>query len=218
MSKSLALLVLLVVTPASSRPRPPPPPPCPAPPPPPLPSEHIKVISVASCIPTTDVLSQLPVPTYGTTADGTSAFVQNGGTRDLRLYCDGALPANATALDYVELEFFAPNVVPYVNPWVAAFVDTEQVGPDGTLYAYSLPLGLCPTPTPAPAHAGNLAITTCQATANQAFAPDAGVFAGSGVWGPILNFSVHFIVIIPPTTAGEAPMLAYRLIVHYESP
>ncbi len=213
MSKAIALLAVFAAT-AGHSPRPPPP--CVQRPPPPTP--HIKVINVAGCIPSADVFNQIPVQAYGTTAAGGIAAVQNGGTGKLTLFCDGALPPEATAFDYVELEYSAPNVTPYVNPWVVSYADAELLAPDGTVTSLTFQLGICPAPAPTPAHAGSQAISLCEADGSQAFAPDAGVFAGLGVFGPTLNYSIHFQVVIPPTSPGSAPILVYRLLVHYESP
>ncbi len=177
MSKAITLIAALAAT-AGSSPRPPPP--CVQRPPPPTP--HIKVINVAGCIPTATIFNQLPVPQYGATAAGSSSAVQNGGDRNLSLFCDGALPAEATALDYVELEYSAPNVTPYQNAWVVVWADAEILGPDGTPSSMSYQVGICPAPAPTPAHAGSQAVSICQAPVNQPFATDTGVFAGLGGW------------------------------------
>jgi hypothetical protein len=213
MSKVIAILTVLAASSGQSRR-----PPLPCIQRLPAPTPHIKVINVAGCMPTAEIFNQLPVPQYGATAAGSSSAVQNGGSGNLLLFCDGALPPEATALDYVELEYSAPNVTPYQNAWVVSWADAEILGPDGTPSSMSYQVGVCPAPAPAPAHAGAQAVSICQALSSQPFSTDGGVFAGLDAYGQVLNYTVHFVVVIPPTAAGSPPILAYRLIVHYEAP
>ena len=71
-----------------------------------------------------------PVPAYGATLTGSSNSIANGGSANLvYLYCDAQLPAQAVAFDYAELEYAAPNFMPYVPGWSCPPFSSSSAAP-----------------------------------------------------------------------------------------
>ena len=185
---------------------------------PPPPNKYIKVIGLGSCIPM--VFEGTPNPAYGTTLQGSSNSLANGGGANvLDLYCDAQLPAQAVAFDYAELEYAAPNVAPYVSVAMTAYVDGEGVMADGTVWTEQFAIGDCENGVPTPVHAGYQAISLCQTTGGpQLLSADAGPFQPLAVYGQWRYFSIHFLVSLPNGSSNGQPVLGYRIIVHYEAP
>ena len=120
------------------------------------------------------------------------------------VYCDAALPPNATAFDYVDLLYsWQPATPGDEGPTVAAFVDLQQEESDAVPYNQSVEIGEC---------TANLATqgsenSICQTTGSMSF-------QGPGTLYPA---SVHFLIYFPPITDSTVSW-AYRLFVYYEAP
>ena len=62
------------------------------------------------------------------------------------LFCDARLPAEATAFDYAELEYFAADEAGNSAPTLAAFLDTRAPSINGFAYDQTIPLASCTGP------------------------------------------------------------------------
>ncbi len=217
MSKAIALLAVLAAA-AGHTPRPPPP--CIQHPPAPTP--HIKVISAAACSLANGFGDYGPaaIETFGLTQIGGGNYAVNPNAPNaaiptIILYCDARLPAEATALYFAELEYFAPAEVANSPPSLFAYLDVRA--PDGAGYFYSLTFnaGSCTGPL-TELYSGTNPLSTCATQTFASFGPDAGALSASAP--PWTDFSVHFLVVIPPSPDPQLPNLAYRVVGHYEAP
>lgn len=217
----LIILNLLMGPPAQPkllhhRPAPPPSPPTCTPPPPPAPSTHHKVISAATCVPSAS--GAPPTPVYGTTPDGTTFYVANGGTNTIELFCDAALPAEAVEFDYADLELYGPNPNATDNPTLKVYVDTVNGGVNAISYVSTTEVGECYAQSPPPVHAGSQAISVCRMAPSWQFPAGAGPMLGMPQVGPWSFGSIHFIVLLPPAPPGGQSGAAYRIVAYYEAP
>ena len=239
MSKSLVVLLAALVASVERHPRPPSPlRPIldstlfqkPRPPPPPAPPRHLqKVISAATC----NLLNGFGwngpgvSETFGMTAMGAGDYAVNPNTASTApaplgsqpttviLFCDARLPAEAVAVDYAELEYFAASEVGNTPPSLYEYLDVRA--PDGTGYFYSqtLSAGTCTGPL-SELYSGTNPVTTCATQTYVSLGADAGALSSTSP--PWIDLSVHFLVFLPPSPDPTLPNVAYRIVVHYEAP
>ncbi len=171
---------------------------------------HVKAINIASCTPLGAAMGALPA--YGAIADGTSNAVGTvDGQHRVELYCDAALPDEATAYDGVELEYFAwapPGGPVQAAPTVAAYLDSRGLWGAHAFPGMSALASCTGTVSTATMPAG---LATCVAWGSASLAP---------VTGPGQRWqhrSVHFLVTLPPIPQN-ATNEVYRLLVHYRAP
>jgi hypothetical protein len=132
------------------------------------------------------------------------------------LFCDARLPAEAVALDYAELEYFAPDEAGNVAPTLAVYLDTRAPSINGFAYDQTMSLSSC-TGELTPLYSGINPVSLCDTDGGESFYPDAGlpaIWPGAG-W---TLFSIHFVITIPPSPDPSLPNLVYRVVVHYEAP
>ena len=185
-------------------------------PPPPKPSTHHKVISAPTCVASSNLVPS--GATYGTTPDGTTVYVSNGGTATLELFCDAALPAEAVEFDYADLEFYGPNSNGADNPSLKVYVDSVNGAVDAIAYVATTEVGECWSTSPPSPHAGSQAISVCRMVPTWQFPAGNGPMLGVAQVGPWAYASIHFIVRIPPAPPGGVAGYAYRVVAYYEAP
>ncbi len=220
-SRLVLYLVLLASSPEVHR-HPPlhlPPPTALPPLPPPPPTPHTKVISVATCavVSTWLINEAAEGQSFGATPAGAGNYLANRSGGGLTLYCDARLPAEATGFDYAELEYFAPNLPGNGAPSLLAYLDTEAPDVNGFAYSQTMPLGSC-TGAMTPLYAGTNPVSTCSTQVAQSFSPEPGTLQGFWPWAVWTYFSVHFLILLPSSPDASQPDLAYRIVIHYESP
>jgi hypothetical protein len=186
------------------------------------PNEHIKIISATAC--NQAMTGWVTTPTYGSTTLAAANYVTGetgvpAGQGEVDLYCDALLPAEATAYDYAELEYFAPDESPNWAPTLSAFLDTEGQNTNGYLYSQTVALDSCQGPL-LPLYRGTNPMGVCRTLQGQSFELDfdGGTFPGFWPLQDWTLFSIHFLVQIPVSPDPAQPNLVYRVIVHYEAP
>jgi hypothetical protein len=184
------------------------------------PSEHLKVISVATCA-LVNAGESWATTGFGTTPLGAGNYVVNATPPTspiaLVLYCDAALPGEATAFDYAELEYFAPNEDGNAAPTLTAYLDMEGQGINGSNYSQTIVIGSCSGPLTS-LYSGTNPLSTCRTSGSQSFNPAPGMLNGFWPWANWIYFSVHFLLFLGAGPDPELPNVAYRIVVHYEAP
>ena len=130
------------------------------------------------------------------------------GLSPVMLYCDAALPDEATVFESVDLEYFAwaPAGGPVQSaPSVAAYVDALGTWSGRTVAGMTSVASCSGTVSTAPFATG---ISVCSAWAGASLQPS--VVAGQR-WH---DHSVHFLVTLP-AIPQNATNEVYRLLVHY---
>ena len=168
---------------------------------------HTKIINLGACAPMGAAIPALPA--FGPIATGTSNAVGTvNGTDPVALYCDAALPDDATVFDSVDLEYFAWAPLPgpvQTAPSVVAYVDAEGTWSGRTVAAMTSVASCTGIVATSPFATG---ISRCSAWARASLQP---AMIGGQQWR---DHSVHFVVTLP-AIPQNATNEAYRLLVHY---
>ncbi len=166
---------------------------------------HVRVISAAAC---TTIAGPQPIADWALWQDNAveAAFTS---TTTTVLFCDAALPADATGFDYADFMYlWNSNAGDVVGPSAAAYVDVRVVAGDGTMYPVTVETGECTATVDFQSNLGN---GICQVAGNASFVD------GNG--NPISRspVSVHFLIFLPVTN-DYSDNEAVQLFVHYEGP
>ena len=187
---------------------------------PPVPTEHTKILSVATC-PWANSWTGYWIQTFGVTALGATNSIVNAnpaspGPSTVTLYCDALLPADVTSFDYAELEYFAPDELGNAAPTLQAYLDVEGANINGYAYSQTVALGSCTGPL-SPLYSGTNPLSTCSTGQGQTFDFAGGAFPG--FWpGETWSYpSIHFLVSIPASPDAQLPNVIYRIIVHFHA-
>ena len=163
---------------------------------------YAKVVYVAGCqtvVGSTALALYALWPTDAVAAPGWTPLVTTV------VYCDAALPPNATAFDYVDFEYsWQPANPADIGPTVAAFVDMEVEQGDDVPYNMTVEVGECSASLATQGSQNSI----CRTPGSMSFvAPGGGLFQAS----------VHLLVYFPPITDSTVSW-AFRMVVHYEAP
>ncbi len=184
-----------------------------------VPHEHTKISSAAACALTPTIWPS--TPSYGTTTEAVGNYVAGEAASqhpaEVDLYCDALLPAETTAYDYAELEYFAPNEAGDSAPTLSAYLDTEGQNINGDFYSQTVALDSCQGPL-TPLYTGTNPLSVCSTSQGQTFDLDGGTFPGFWPLQDWTLFSIHFLIRIPWSPDPTLPNLAYRVVVHYDAP